>query len=299
MSPTQYSLTFSLLVHALLLIPVVSAVQDSSQQAQQGNRPLSITIQRLASDSDESQQHTPPPPAEVAVAPPPPVKKTDQRSAPTPVQAKKVIATTGESNLTVAVVKKATNKAAAPPEPERQTEQSRVKPRIVQQAPPPPRVVRSVETAPVKKLKQAVVTSAATDPGADSVISALQQLPATAAGRSQNNRPTPATPDSDRPSLLAKLESRYRSNLEGIIQAARKYPLWARRKGLQGEAEVEFTVYRNGQIDQITLIGASGHAILDKAALGTVSGLGRVEPIPTALARQQWTFRIPLHFHLN
>ncbi len=98
---------------------------------------------------------------------------------------------------------------------------------------------------------------------------------------------------------IAEIESLYRSKLEQTIQSAKKYPLWARRKGLQGKTQVGFTVYRDGHIEQVQLIGGSGHSILDKAALVTVNELGSVQPIPIELARQQWTFEVPLHFYLN
>ncbi len=147
-----------------------------------------------------------------------------------------------------------------------------------------------VSSAPIqpKTATMPTVTEAAT-------INTINKLAATASGNLRTNSPS-SRHEADR---IAEIESLYRARLEKIIESAKKYPPWARRKGLQGKAQVEFTVYRDGHIEQIHLIDGSGHEILDRAALVTVSEIGSVQPIPTELARLQWSFKVPLNFYLN
>jgi protein TonB len=91
---------------------------------------------------------------------------------------------------------------------------------------------------------------------------------------------------------------RYRSKLLDSIMAAKRYPLRARRKGIEGETMVTFSVLKGGQIVDIGILEHSGHRILDKAALETLERIGRLDPIPFEFAKDRWDFKIPIRFQL-
>lgn len=66
-----------------------------------------------------------------------------------------------------------------------------------------------------------------------------------------------------------------------------------------GEVVVGFTVKSDRQIIDIALVESSEYNPLDRAALKAVEKVGRLEPIPTLLDREQWVFQVPLQYRLN
>ncbi len=62
------------------------------------------------------------------------------------------------------------------------------------------------------------------------------------------------------------------------IERAKRYPLLARRQGLQGTANVAFRISDDGSAQDIRLVQSSGIAPLDQAALATIR---RAAPFPS------------------
>ena len=62
---------------------------------------------------------------------------------------------------------------------------------------------------------------------------------------------------------------------------------------------VGFIVKADGQITLIDLIEGSGYNHLDRAALKVIGKVGRFEPIPQLLGKNQWVFQVPLQDSLN
>lgn len=69
--------------------------------------------------------------------------------------------------------------------------------------------------------------------------------------------------------ILARIRSR--------IERAKRYPLMARRHGLEGTSDVTFQIQEDGTISRLTLTRSSGAAPLDAAALATIR---RAAPFP-------------------
>jgi protein TonB len=82
--------------------------------------------------------------------------------------------------------------------------------------------------------------------------------------------------------------------IQRLIRAKITYPPQARRAGIQGVAEVGFTVHEDGTISDVIVRSSSGHAILDNAALTAVSAAAPF-PKPPAPAR----IAIPISFNLR
>lgn len=72
------------------------------------------------------------------------------------------------------------------------------------------------------------------------------------------------------------------------------YPAPARKAGIQGVAEVSFTIHEDGRVSAVTVLKSSGHGILDEAAVETIHAASPF-PKPPAPAR----IAIPIAFRLR
>ncbi len=54
------------------------------------------------------------------------------------------------------------------------------------------------------------------------------------------------------------------------IEAAKKYPRNAQRRGIEGKAMVRFKISPNGSVDAVEILESSGSEVLDRASLQTV-----------------------------
>ncbi|TLS68739.1 energy transducer TonB [Mariprofundus erugo] len=89
-------------------------------------------------------------------------------------------------------------------------------------------------------------------------------------------------PTEHQPELI---KTRIRQHLESF----KYYPASARRRGIEGQVDVGFTLSRNGTAEHITVLQGSGYAMLDQAALQTVL---RAQPFPA----DDGTYRFRLRF---
>ncbi len=81
------------------------------------------------------------------------------------------------------------------------------------------------------------------------------------------------SPDPDKEAMLD-----FHTMVKQRIEEARRYPLWARKKGIQGITRISFTVMPDGTCRDMKITGSSGSKILDHEALET---LKRAEPFPS------------------
>ena len=75
------------------------------------------------------------------------------------------------------------------------------------------------------------------------------------------------------------------------IQAAVVYPTRARELGWQGTSRIQFRVGNDGLARELSTVGTSGHALLDRAALRGARDAGQLPPL------YGW-IRIPIEFDL-
>ncbi|HTN94293.1 MAG TPA: energy transducer TonB [Gallionella sp.] len=82
------------------------------------------------------------------------------------------------------------------------------------------------------------------------------------------NIPTPIQPQSEPPPDKTFADSSWLTQtLWGLMNARKRYPLMARRMGIEGKVLVEATINEQGQVVQATVKQSSGNSILDADAL--------------------------------
>jgi len=101
-------------------------------------------------------------------------------------------------------------------------------------------------------------------------------------------------PDLPNFSDTAFLKTKYRDTVREIIAANKKYPVRARRRGIQGSVTVAFSVYTDGVVSNTSVEGSSGFDILDKTALQILA-----ESSPLPAPPEQMDFTVPISFKLN
>ena len=82
------------------------------------------------------------------------------------------------------------------------------------------------------------------------------------------------------------------------IEAHRKYPSWARRKGWEGRAVLEFRIGRDGGLKSIRVIESSGYRILDEAAKEAIEKGSPYPPLPWP-QNEFLDARLPVAFRLE
>ncbi|WP_414472897.1 TonB family protein [Microvirga sp. M2] len=146
--------------------------------------------------------------------------------------------------------------------------------------PPPP---REVERKPVAKPRR--VTAEHSPPPAD-------PHRGQASSSRENLQGAAASAD---PNVL----NRYIASVAASLRNRLRYPDRARSQSTTGIALVRFSMDRSGRILGAALVRSAGHPVLDEAALAAARPGSSLPAAPDALPQQQFTFTVPLRFHLR
>jgi protein TonB len=141
-------------------------------------------------------------------------------------------------------------------------------------APPKPKKVAAVKSAPSKERNASVAEQTATGP-----LSGIFG----AGGTSEAERGRANT-------------SSYRAQLAAHLRRYRSYPDAARDRSLAGTVRVAFTVNASGHVTGARLTRSSGYAVLDRAALGMVNRASPFPAIPANLAIRNLSVDVPVRF---
>jgi protein TonB len=173
----------------------------------------------------------------------------------------------------------------------------------VAQTPPPPPVPKpkpksqpkpKAEPKAKPKPRTPAAETAKRPPAAKAAASAQASLPKSSA-RSGTSAASAAGTGSGKDAA----EGRYLAELQAAIAKHRFFPPRARRRGLEGQVTVSFTLEGDGRITGIRVVKGSGSSLLDEGATKTLERLGRFKPIPKAIGRSRWTLRVPIGFTLR
>ncbi len=141
-----------------------------------------------------------------------------------------------------------------------------------------------------------------------------RSAPSTAAGADADPSPPAAPPVAARPAIApgiaaaaepvpappahANEASRWRSDLEALLIAQKRYPRQARRMGQQGVVTIHAQFAADGELLDCEVASSSGFRTLDEAAVALVrvaAGQLRTSSVPGSRAQ----LRIPIAYELN
>lgn len=75
----------------------------------------------------------------------------------------------------------------------------------------------------------------------------------------------------------------YFAHIKRKIERVWGYPRDAVADGAQGQLQLRFVLFRNGQIKMVELLRSSGHKVLDKEAWDAVVNAGPFDPFPPVI----------------
>ena len=68
-----------------------------------------------------------------------------------------------------------------------------------------------------------------------------------------------------------------------LIERHKFYPALAKKLGQYGQVSISFNLSKNGEINNVKILGSSQYPILDEAAIKTINSIGRFKPIPAEM----------------
>ena len=101
-----------------------------------------------------------------------------------------------------------------------------------------------------------------------------------------------ATPGGDDP------VADYYARLQAWLNAHKRYPTEARHRGLQGVAELEFELGRDGAVRWSRVARSSGHRMLDTAAERLMAQASPMPRPPEHLSDAELRLRVPVQYSL-
>ncbi len=149
-------------------------------------------------------------------------------------------------------------------------------------------------SAPLPQKASASVALPTAEPPREGVASVSESV---ANGQAEAlRRSEPALSSAQRRDLLAS----YQRQVRALIDRQKRYPLMARRRQLEGEVLVSFTIRSDGSLARAGVIRSSGAPLLDQAALDAVRNAGTFPAFPSALAgAKRLPVEVPIDFRLR
>ena len=95
------------------------------------------------------------------------------------------------------------------------------------------------------------------------------------------------------------VRSRYLAGVMRKLQEAKRYPKRARRHGIEGDADVEFTILADGRACEATVFRSSGRRVLDDAVQAMIQRASPFRPIPAELNVPELRISVPIAFRLE
>lgn len=90
--------------------------------------------------------------------------------------------------------------------------------------------------------------------------------------------------------------TRWQKDIVVRISRAKRYPSLARKRRIEGEVMVRFTVDRYGAVTAREVEKSSGRPVLDQAALQVFDDIGKLPTPPNRLAGAEFTLMVPLRY---
>ena len=91
----------------------------------------------------------------------------------------------------------------------------------------------------------------------------------------------------------------YQQLIKEKIEENKRYPLFARNRGIEGLVWLKFIILRNGHVRDIKVVKSSPHQVLDRAAVESIKKANPFPPFPEGLKESSLIINICLRFELK
>jgi protein TonB len=92
-------------------------------------------------------------------------------------------------------------------------------------------------------------------------------------------------------------DAEYLALIMGRLEKHKIYPLSVRKRGIEGDVTVEFTIKRDGTVSALSMADPSGHRFLVQAAFETIHS---ASPFPVMEGREgDYTARVSIRYQLE
>ena len=91
----------------------------------------------------------------------------------------------------------------------------------------------------------------------------------------------------------------YLGQVQRIIEGEKKYPEASRRAGRQGKLKIQFTILKNGEVDNVRLLTETPYPNLNREAMAAVKRAAPFSGIPDSVMRKSINVTLPFRFELN
>jgi len=91
----------------------------------------------------------------------------------------------------------------------------------------------------------------------------------------------------------------YLGQIQRIIEGAKEYPEASRRAGREGKVKVQFTIFRNGNVDNIKLLTRTPYPNLNQEAIDAVERSAPFSGFPDSLTQKSVKVILPFRFELR
>lgn len=98
---------------------------------------------------------------------------------------------------------------------------------------------------------------------------------------------------------MAGAQRSYFAKLGAQLNRYKRYPLRARRRGIEGVVQLYFVVDKSGKVLDFKIAQTSGSDQLDRAVLKMLKQAQPLPPIPEAMGKQRLSLTIPIQFSLH
>jgi protein TonB len=93
--------------------------------------------------------------------------------------------------------------------------------------------------------------------------------------------------------------SEYRLNLSREARRYKRYPVFARQRGLEGVVVIVVGTSAALSVPQVSLSRSSGHDVLDQQAMEMLNLAVRAANLPDSLRGRDFAINLPIHFSLD
>ena len=91
----------------------------------------------------------------------------------------------------------------------------------------------------------------------------------------------------------------YIGQIQRIIEGAKQYPESSRKAGRQGKLKVQFTILKNGEVDNVRLLTETLHPKLNQEAIAAIKRVAPFPKFPERVYKEKMTITVPFNFRLN